>query len=694
MKLTVYRQAFNTRPNGAVVYKGEDARPYVDDKLLFVADGLGGAAAIRHRKVVPDLFYRDRLPDALFKGVYREYDNEVFTDYVQDSFFELYAAKDLYATDIYSIKKSGYYASRIVAAILLHEMLYGEAHRPEKIFSTLSACESEETRSAFLTSLGREFKELIQTELKQIARNANLVYESRYMGLALLGSTLCATIYLERDDRVEAIYLTAGDSRPYVWSEKEGLRQVLADQEGKDGGMTNYIKANEDADFEICCDYFSFEKPCVLFNATDGCFDADCFVSQLAFEKLLLDSALASESLEAMSGYLTDFFVENGCHDDSSTIALKAFGFEGYEAFQKACGARMEVLRAEYLDRMEDLLNVDYVTEYDSLQHELPGLLNSLKESFSTERGVSDYCRKAVGAGKFSPHQQKLARIDAEIARENTARDCLKIRMGDVIKRYYVRLKKNLTREDIARGGKDFNKADKAEARRRIEEARYRAFIHTYCDRLKEMFPVMIELQEEIVKLGVPDSPEAYKDIDFRRGLGYKKDVTRVFSFWGDLKRKQGDAKKLLSLRRECTERSQALAENNMEGVYRLCDKLIGGVISVDSLDMEPLDRNELSALLTEMGQREETLRHLKGEEREAAFRESCRAYWERHFVDVIRVVLSDPQYVIDGELKRKARDILDGFQERIGDVAEKAERQRALFQKYEFNYSVYIGRY
>jgi len=55
MKLTVYRQSSKTRPDGKVVYKGEDALPYIDEQIFFVADGLGGAAAIRHQKIKQEL---------------------------------------------------------------------------------------------------------------------------------------------------------------------------------------------------------------------------------------------------------------------------------------------------------------------------------------------------------------------------------------------------------------------------------------------------------------------------------------------------------------------------------------------------------------------------------------------------------------------------------------------------------------
>ena len=119
MELTVYRQASKTRPDGTVVYKGEDARPYVDDSLIMAADGLGGAAAIRHTKIVPELFEEDKVVDALFGRVMDDISDEVFQKYVKDSFSELRSVKDIYMDNVNNIKKSGYFASRIVTAIVL-----------------------------------------------------------------------------------------------------------------------------------------------------------------------------------------------------------------------------------------------------------------------------------------------------------------------------------------------------------------------------------------------------------------------------------------------------------------------------------------------------------------------------------------------------------------------------------------------
>ena len=380
MELTVYRQSTKQRPDGTIVYKGEDALPYVDDSIFFVADGLGGAASIRHQKINPDLFEKDKLLDTLFKGVYDEYADEKFVKYVKDSFFELFAVKDCYTANINNIKKSGYFASRIVTAIMLHEMIYDENINPRKLFEQYSLQETQEQKEDFLKILGNHFAEIIGKDIRQIAKNANLVYESALTGLALLGSTLCATIYLEKDNYVEAFYITAGDSRPYIWTEENGLSQILEDQEGTDGGMTNYIKANEGETFEIRCNYMHFKKPCVLFNASDGCFDSGYFLSPMAFEKLILEKADSSNDIDTMSKELYETFLTYGKHDDSSTIAMKFFGYDSFDEFKACAKNRLESISSNYISKLPDLLERNYNNELEELKQKAELQTNLFKQ--------------------------------------------------------------------------------------------------------------------------------------------------------------------------------------------------------------------------------------------------------------------------------------------------------------------------
>ena len=55
-----------------VLQKAQEIYGYLPIEVQkMVADGLGGAAAIRHQKIAPELFSEDKLLDTLFSGVYK-----------------------------------------------------------------------------------------------------------------------------------------------------------------------------------------------------------------------------------------------------------------------------------------------------------------------------------------------------------------------------------------------------------------------------------------------------------------------------------------------------------------------------------------------------------------------------------------------------------------------------------------------
>lgn len=693
MELTVYRQSSKKRPDGTIVYKGEDARPYVDGQVIFVADGLGGAAAIRHQKIVPDLFDSEKLMDALFAGVYPDYSNEVFVNYVKESFFELFAVKDCYTDNVNNIKKSGYFASRIVTAIVLHEMLYSEDHKAEKIFATLAACENENAKKSYLTVLGRHFKELIQTKIKQIAKNANLIYESSYSGLALLGSTICATIYIEHENNVEAIYLTAGDSRPYVWSEKNGLCQVLEDQEGKDGGMTNYIKANDNADFDIRCDYFSFEKPCVLFNASDGCFDSGKFISQLAFEKTILEGAISSDSAEKMREFLTSFFLDYGRHDDSSTIAMKMFGYETYETFNTACLNRMRVLQAEYFDKMGDLLDVDYVSAYEEYERTFPSKLASLKEKFSSEQGVIDFCSDFIKEGKLTPYLDRIHVIDEKISTEKQRINAAVAAIANVVASNYIKFKTFIERDDTWSEKFDLHRIGGVENKHQITADDYITRIQRYRTEFDASVATLTTLLNDINEIGVPTSFDDYDEIDLQLVDNCENKMDELFHFFNGLRFKKLDiVRKLTAQRQDYILKNKKLAEKNQEDIKKITDMVVSGKIVVSEMDILEDEKLEIAGELAIISEANAAVAKMETEDKERAFNESVESCWESQYVDIILAVIDDPKYAINETLVNEAQTLINEFKETTKDVKENCETQKALFEKYDVTYCMYMG--
>lgn len=689
MELTVYRQSSKTRPDGTIVYKGEDARPYVDEQIFFVADGLGGAAAIRHQKIVPDLFESEKILDTLFKGVYQDYRNEVFAKYVTASFYELFAVKDCYTDNINNIKKSGYFASRIVTAIVLHEMLYNNDYKAEIIFEKLSECENEDSKKAYLNTIGSHFKQLIQAKIKQIAQNANLIYESSYSGLALLGSTLCATLYREHEDCVEAIYLTAGDSRPYIWTERNGLCQILEDQEGKDGGMTNYIKANDDADFDIRCDYFCFEKPCVLFNASDGCFDSGKFISQMAFEKTILEGAIFAESPEKLSEYLTEFFLEYGRHDDSSTIAMKLFGYESFDLFKAACVNRLNRLQTEYVDKMSDLLDVDYISAYEECERTFPSQLAEIKDKFSSEQGVIEYCSNAVKAGMYKPYQDQICAIDKKISLERQ-----RIREANddiiyVITSNYIKFKRLIKDVSSEKG------IIKAEDRFKQAVLEYKEYIQGYKTEFEKTGSALTALFDSIFQIGVPFSFDDFNSLELASIKDCKKAIGKLFDFFSDFRFKKTDVVKKLERRREeYVRKNKGLAYIPKEKDNRklLFDMVVSGELDISSMELLEKEKEKINRAIEAIHDAEATINKLENEDKKNVLEESCAAYWESEYISIIHAIMDNPKSLVDANLAQEARRIISEFEKKNKSIKESCELQKALFKQYDETYCMYLG--
>ena len=476
MKLTVYRQAYKERADGVISYKGEDARPYVGDGLLFVADGLGGTSAIRHTKFHRELFDPEQLPGILFGGIVKHEGDEELATYIRDSFFEFFAIKDQYFDNVYNIKKSGYFASRIASVILLSAMKKPPFADGE-IFDRILGI-PEEQRGEALRLLGEDVAAKLREGMAKAAEQGNLIYESAYRGLALLGTTLAATLFREGEDYVDALYFIAGDSRPYLLN-RDGLVQTVADQEGKDGGMTNFIHVTEGSSFTLDCKYFRFPKPCILFNASDGCFDSALFSqSPLAFEKLLLEKIVASRDMDALAAALTEVFVENGGHDDSSTMALRTFGYADYAALRAMAEERLAVIRSTYLSEIPYLL-----VRPAAMEAAEKAARGALVDTLLEEPSVLQHCRQH-GAGRKSQRTgttPELSELDLRERELHRRAEEAKARAAEIVRREYT-----------AFDGPDFAIGQALRKRGRSSEAaalageRFRACLATLSETLSE----------------------------------------------------------------------------------------------------------------------------------------------------------------------------------------------------------------
>ena len=125
---------------------GEDAKPYADEKLIVVADGLGGRGGFPHTELDRGMLEKDRLVDVAFSPVF-DLEGEKYEDlkkFIQESFSDLFALKEIYGRDFYSSKGSGYFASHLVAAIALYLLRFDARFDIDALFEN---CEKAKARA-------------------------------------------------------------------------------------------------------------------------------------------------------------------------------------------------------------------------------------------------------------------------------------------------------------------------------------------------------------------------------------------------------------------------------------------------------------------------------------------------------------------------------------------------------------------
>ena len=675
MEFTVYRQAFKVRPDGTVVYKGEDARPYVSDRMIMTADGLGGASSIRHTLIKPELFIEEKLPETLFDGVYDDYSETEFSEYVRDSFFELFAVRDCYTDNINNIKKSGYFASRIVSAIVMHEIEYNEIFQPDCFFSVIEQAEQDdiEDLQRDMDELGDYFAEKIKSDMLKIAENANLVYESRYEGLALLGTTLCACIYRETDEYAQGVFLTAGDSRPYVWDSENGLCQIVADEERPDGGMTNYIRANGEEYFRIYCCYKKFKKPCVIFGATDGCFDSAYFNSNMSFEKLILDTALASENTQEMGGRLSEFFTEYGRHDDSSTMAFRFFGYTDFADFKSHAEKRLAFLEREYISMIPELLTRDFSEEFERFKKGGDGISKITADILRENSEVKDYCERMCRDIVSDTIENDREHILLSVDYVKAEKELKKFVVENFS--FFIPIMKSAGYSIPDELSKESNNICK------IREAYHRAVENYYyqlelCgEKIESAYKWVTEQIGKIKNKPVPDTGDVSGYVDGGKLDEIRTGAEESFSALKTISEGTNDSVKMMGSKKSSyIDKNKNLSEKYPDIFEKAVTETACGQLVLGDFPIEDNGVAEQTVLLyKKMTAVEERIRN-----------SVCKKYIDEN---IVRIVGEKPE-----ELSELIEKTAASVEEEFRSYKEKSELQRNIFAEYDLTYSRYFG--
>ncbi len=388
MNSILYHQKKRGAFSAQKVYIGEDAYPYADSEILIVADGLGGRGGYPHTKINRDILEKELFYDIVFAPVFTEAVSDEFKEFAVNSFWEIFESKDYYFEVPYATKHSGYFASRFATAITLYELKYNKEFEKKALFEAIKACADEE-RAAFIQSIGDKLATLIREKLTVIAENVGFEVETSVIGAYLLPSTLTVAYMNEQDDKVDVLYLWAGDSRAYLWN-SEGLGQITEDHEYGET-MTNLITLTKP--FRIEARLVSVAKPCLLLNASDGCYKCMAFDSPFDLEYIFLKSIEMSDDFAASSAFLAEQFAALGKHDDSNTMALHAFGYQDYEGVRSAVKERLKSIDETVIAKLPGILQINYPHELSKVEEEIGKSTLVIKDDLFKEQPVIDFVK-------------------------------------------------------------------------------------------------------------------------------------------------------------------------------------------------------------------------------------------------------------------------------------------------------------
>ena len=451
--------------------------------------------------------------------------------------------------------------------------------------------------------------------------------------------------------------------------------------------MTNYIRADEGSDFTITCSAYNFRKPCVLFNSSDGCFDSGYFIHPMAFEKTLLDTAAASKDTEDMSKQLTDFFLEYGRHDDSSTIAMKFFGYSDFADFKKAAAERLAFIEKNYLSQLDGLLQHDYAGELDQINADKEKSLVLLCGELAKNEAVDRFCRESVE--EYS-HKEAKDRFDeaaaglrekAEKARKNILREAQRHITGFVI-------------------ADDSSDDDRRLAAGKVQTAgeHYRSSADSYLKQLRQQSDIVSETARQLADMialvsdaGIPESMKPFPDDELAELKSCEASMASVFGFFGSLRSgKNPTVRSIVQQRSEYDSGNRKYAEQYPDDAERIAEALINGDISLDKSAIGEDERQILDTMLEIVRSQEEELGSLEESLLKEAQDKYAAEFWKNNSLDIVKKIIGgDTSYPED--MTKAVKEAASASEEEAGELPAKAELQSQLFGEYDETYEKYM---
>lgn len=690
MNSILYFQKTNDNFRGRKVYLGEDAYPYADDSIIIVADGLGGRGGFPHTKFNIEIFNKDIFYDLVFAPVFSEEVSDEFKEFVVNSFNEIFETKDYYFEFSATKKYSGYYASRLATAITVYELKYNEYFNKEVVFDRIRNA-SDEEREAIAQEYGDKLAELLLDKLSQIAENIGFHVEVKVTGAYLLPTTLTVALTNEHEGKVETLYLWAGDSRAYFW-DKDGLAQITEDHE-KHETMTNLISLT--LPFRVEARYLTFDKPCMLINATDGCYKCTAFDSPFDLEYIFLKSIDDTPSFEKSSEFLTEHFSVLGTHDDSNTMSLISFGYDSYEDIQCAVRERLKFIDDTVLSRLPDILNIDYVDELERVERLINQNAVSQKDKLIEAESIVDFVRAHMLENDYYPMRRERNTL-LERKKEHV------VKKGEILAEMRAWIHNNwigpLQLKKYSSSADDFMKSGVFGMSKKDP---YEAYA-SYSSKLKELDMAHTQMVNDAIDRfritadHIEESLEGLMDIkdtsDFNE-VRFNADKSSLLAIIDLIrairKRETSVIRKYRSTEKDLLDLQQSYIENDGEAIEELLSGLVSKAIDLRMVGINDEDLEELDDLLDAYG--------FLFEEVEATDKEIAglpdkylNSYWSEKSSILVALIWNEHRDLIPDELVAFISEGIVELTDKQAELKRCCEIREEIYAEYDVAYRRY----
>lgn len=688
MNATVYHQKIKHDADGRTIYIGEDARPYADGEILVVADGLGGRGGYPHSKIDsrilnPDLFYT-----IVFEPVFEQAVNADFKQMVLAEFDEIFQTRGYYFESSSTIRSSGYFASRLVSVIALYELQYNSDFSLANLFEKLDSVNEIGAKDQLAQTIADDLAKEILVKLQIIAHNVGFEIETKISGAYLLPTTLALTIVREKDEEINVINFWAGDSRNYFWSE-DGLAQITEDHE-KDETMTNLITLSRP--FKLEGSYSVLPKPCVLFNATDGCYKCPVFASPFDLEYILLDSINGSADMDQMVRMLCAHFEEIGKHDDSNTMAISTYGYKDYDALKAAVIGRLKTIDETIISKLPGILEVDYAAELQAAEQDRIDSVFSIKDELVKREAFVEWLKKKMYDATYEPYEKAKKEFLDRKQSLLVQKKKIYLELKAWIKEHWIRSPQLKRNSEVAMCFKPnfwgirrnpydeyFDLISKTE----VVISKHKEKLNFIEQALRNSFDCILKTMEDV------ENPECAEKFNFDSVRACEKDIAVAMDYLRRIsKGDNAEIQQFIRLKSIIAELNDKYAEYDANAIADYVGKIVNGDILLESLG---LGQHE-SAIRKQIDDYREIGSSIMQLNKEITILADqwVLSFWNEKFEDLIETLLGDKELLVSLGIENELNDCTRMSKQKYDEIYSCCCTRNAIYAEYEKNYSRY----